>query len=194
MGIVACDTALSNGLMAEHEGSSHRLVAFEAGFVCSLKIGRSAAHDRIASMGLMTIGARDLPGQDRVRMGQREFAALIQMALEACFRRIVRVDDRMSRPIGIDMSAPWSVAGLAADVQVVIPLCDQFGVSRTAEGVNLLRMALGAGLRANVMRAHDLGRSKDGPIDRDAGNEKQTRGAEAGDHNGICRPAEIQLF
>lgn len=191
--IVAANAAFADRLMGEDERATHGLMAPEAGLIRRLQICRSAPHDRVAAMRLVAVRAGDFSGQNGMRVGQREFSALVQVALEASLGRVVGIDDRVRRPVGINVCASRAVTRLAADVEVVATLRDQFGMSGPSEGVNLLGMALGAGFGPDVMRAHDLRRSQHRAVGRNAGNEKDSPGAEKPHQNGIPETGRLEF-
>ncbi len=109
---VAGRATLAHRLVLEYERTSLRSMASAAG----VKFGgqrSAAALDHLSLVRVVTIGATDLPFQNRMMIREIELAALVQMALEAGLGGILRVHDRAGLAAGLDVERCRAMARLA---------------------------------------------------------------------------------
>jgi hypothetical protein len=104
-------------------------------------------------------------------MGQREFASLIQVTLEAGLGVSPGIDDRAQLSTRLVVEATRPVTGFAADILGVIPFCHQSGMRRVMKTGADLSVALHAGLGPYEFGPQDHGRIDDGPLHHDAGDK-----------------------
>ena len=86
-----------------------------AGSVHALKIGAGASH-RIASMHIMAIATGHLATEHIMAVRQAKLGAFVQVALEARFRLLARINDRALAAPSSDVETAWAMTGFAAGV------------------------------------------------------------------------------
>ena len=182
--VVADGAALEHGIVPEEERALLGSVALRARLVRGLEVG-ATPFDDVALVRLMTIRASDLPGEDRVRVGEAKMAAFVEVALEAGLGRLARVDDGAPAAAGGNVDAARPVAGFAAGVADLGLGEVEAGVSGPVEVLRLVLMALGALLRADKTSPRDLGRHEHGAIHRQTGNEEQAPGGHSSEEQGV---------
>jgi len=154
--------------MLKDKRPSLRRMALETGFVLAQKsdpaaferllhIG-AAAFDRHAHMWIVAISATHLAFQDRMMMWKFKTRPHFQMTLEARFRRSARIDNRVRRAAALDVQTTRPVARFAADVLGVLSLRLQSGMRCGPKIARDIFMTGLATLRADELRARDLGR------------------------------------
>ena len=157
----------------------------------TLKTGLILSHersapgdDRVALVGIMTICAAHFAFEDGMMVGQIELAPLVQMAVEAGFRRFLRINYRGSRPPRLVMDAARAMTRFTAHVEGVGPACSEFGVRRSGEIARDILVALSAAFRADELGAGDLGWRDDRPGEGCAGDQDDCRDdCRAGDND-----------
>src|SRR4029453_15873666 len=123
---MANGATLAHCLMLIDKRATLLCVTLEAGFVSAqereaatfeflLNICRRA-FDCDPLVRLMTIRAAHFAFEHRMVMWQREPGANFQVALEAGFRRLARIDDGTSPAASLDMQTPWAVTRFAPHV------------------------------------------------------------------------------
>ena len=187
MGIVASRASFAQGIVFKNEGPLLRGVAFGAGFVLVLET-RAAAFDGIALVRIVAFGAAHLSRQNGMAVREAEFAALVEVALEACFRRTAGIDDRALGAAGLDVLAARAVTSLATEAFGGFTLHQEPGMSRVFETLDGFLVALCAFLGSHERRARRPGWRHDGPVHHRAGNEKRCPGQQAGESERSFRP------
>jgi len=165
--------AFLHGAMLEDERTLLRRMAPGASFDLGFQIGARTL-DRITLVRVVTVAATDLAGQHRMAVRQAELTALVEVALEAGFRRFLRIDDRAGAAAGLYMQAAGALTVLAAGVQGACAVCDQARMGRRGKVVDDVGMALGAFLGPDVFGARNLRRSDDAAVSGDAGNYQES--------------------
>jgi len=174
--------------MLEDERTLLLRMALGAGFALAFQVG-SGALDRIAGVNIVAIYAGDFPGKNRMGIWQTELAPLIKVTGETGFGRLARIDDRPFAPAGLHVLAAWTMASFATGRSHFRVSERQLGVRRRREMIHLIFMALHTRFRADKLGARDIGRSQDGTVNRDAGDEQQAPQGDAAENDGIFSPA-----
>ena len=147
-------------------------VALEAGLILRFEIG-TGAFDCITGVHIMAIAAAHLAGEHRVGVGQAEFAAFIEVALEAAVGLLAGiVDEHSAAAAGLDVLAAGAVTRFATDIQSLVGLDSQFRVSRVLESADQLAVAGGALGAPDKVGAGDLGGGDDGTVNTRASEEE----------------------
>ena len=170
--IVAGDAAFAGGFVLEDVGAGLGSVTFDATAVDAVKL-RSAFGDRSTLVRVVTVTATHLAVHHGMAEGEIEFAALIQVTLEAGLRRVAGIDDRAGLATRFYVERGRAVAGLATDFGAVAAWSLELGVGGIMEGAGEMLVTLNALLRADVGCSGHLGRCDDGTFGHHAGNEKQ---------------------
>lgn len=141
--VVTGGAIIAQGFVLEDVRPALGFVALQAGVIHGLQL-RAATHDGVTLVRIMTVRTGHFAR--RVRMRQREFAALVQVTLEAGVRVLRRIDDVVDAPTRLRVQAARAVAGFATDVLGVVSRGDQLGVGRvmetTGDGFVTLRAVL----------------------------------------------------
>lgn len=101
--------------MFEDVGAALGDVALDAAGIHTVKVGPSFG-DRRTLVRTVAVAATHLASHYRVAEGQVEFALLVEVALEAGFRRCAWIDDRACTPAGFHVDRGRTVAGLATNL------------------------------------------------------------------------------
>src|SRR4051794_13429912 len=115
MNRMAGRAALANGLMFKHEGPCLCGMALPAGLMFGCH-GGATPSDCWSFVRIMTITAAYFSFQNRMMVGKVELSTLIQMALEAYFRRFFWIDDGMRSSAALVMKTARTVTRLTTDV------------------------------------------------------------------------------
>src|SRR5690606_39020147 len=95
---------------------------------------------------VMAVAAAQVATQYRVRMGQRELTALVEVALETRFRRTPGINDREQTAAVVDVDTSGAVAGFATD-RLAIATFHVQGCVRRAVEVHRDRLVAGGAIR-----------------------------------------------
>src|SRR6266478_9601977 len=161
-------TSLAHCFMLVHKRAALLCVTLKAGFVwaeerksaafeCLLNIRRRAFKGD-PLVRVVTIIAAHFPFGHRMMMRQLKLRANIQVTLKASFGGLSWIDDRARSAPRFDMQTPGPMAGLAPHVLGVFAFCLQSRVRGCSKIANDLFVARGAFLRADKLRARNIGR------------------------------------
>ncbi len=146
--VVAGRAAVAHRFVLEDEWSLLRGVTLQANAVNRGEQRAATGHSG-SFMRFMAVRAGDMAVHYVVRVGKREFGALVEVALVTRFRRAVGVDDGVGGPAGFDVQAAGSVAGFASGIDGFDSVDDQLGVCRCGELVHQVSVAGFASVRSN---------------------------------------------
>jgi hypothetical protein len=123
---MAGGATLTHCLVLVHKRAALRSVALKASLVLTEESQAATrehllnicwrAFDRDPDVRVVTIRAADFAFEHRMVMWQLELCAHFQVTLEASFRRLTRVDDRMRRAATLHMQTAGAMTRFAADV------------------------------------------------------------------------------
>lgn len=171
--------------VAGHAPFAQRLVAEDVGLaLLAMAVGARLVQSRggestlgfvdVKAVRVVALAAVEFAFKDLVVVRQPELRVGLDVAGEAGFRRLTRVDDELVMPLsaGLDVLAARPVARLATRlagearaVRVKAPVCAR------GEGAGVVRVALSAGLVADEGRALDLRRGGHGALYGRAGTQ-----------------------
>jgi len=174
MRTVAGDTSFTDRIMREDKRTTLLGVAFHTRIVHARELRSTTFHGR-AFVRIMAIRAGHPALEHRVSEGQAELGLLVQVALEAGFRRLVGIDNRSRAAAGLDVLAARAVTGLAAHVHRVRPLGLKPGVVGGLEVADDLLMAGRALFGADEGGPRDTGWCHHGAATCGAGDQDQGR-------------------
>ena len=180
--VVARGAVLTQRFVLENKRTALSAVTLEAGLIRAGEF-RAAGHYGVTFVRIVAVAARDFAG--RVGMRQREFAALVEMALETGIRIAGGVDD-----VGVPTAFPGvdaarAVTRLAPDVFGIVARRHQLGVGGIVETGGDRLVALDAFLRSHEFRTGNVRRHYDGAVYHHTRDEQQPPGRYAAEDNGI---------
>jgi hypothetical protein len=127
MWIVTSRAAFAHRVVLKNKWAFLGGVALGAGLSLVLET-RAAALDGIAFVGVVTFGAAHFAGHHGMAVWEAEFAAFIEVAMEAGFGRLARIHDGAFASTRLDVFAAGAVAAFTAGAFGVFALNDEFGV------------------------------------------------------------------
>jgi len=113
---MACDTSLAKRLVLEYKRTALLGMALEADFVFAHHVCCTASFEYRSLVRVMAIGTAHFAFKHPVMIRKAELCPDFQMALEAGFRILARIDDCMRRSARLNVQASWTMAGLAPGV------------------------------------------------------------------------------
>ena len=153
---VAGGASFTEGIVFKHEGAALLGMAVGAEIVHAGEAGTSGP-DRRSLVGVVTVGAGHLAGEDGMAERHAELGFLVEMALEAGFRGFSWIDDGTLAAARFDVQAARSVAGFAAHVDGIGSLGLEFRVISGFEIRADLVMTRLAFFRTDVGGTRDAG-------------------------------------
>ena len=174
---VAGHAAFAQGFVTENVRLALLAMAVGARLVESRECEAALGLVDVEAVGVVALAAVELAFEDLMMMRQAELGVGLDVAGEARFRRLARVDDELvaALPTGLNVLAARPVAGLAAGlagharaVRVEAP------VSTRGEGAGVVRVAVGAGRVADEGCALNGWWRRDCALDGGAGAEGET--------------------
>ena len=174
MRLVANETALARRFVFVNVRASLDSVTLKAGLILSHE--RSAAgNDGVTLVRVVAIRTTHFAFEHGMMVWQVELASLVQMAVEASFRRFFRINDRGPRAAGFVVDAAWAVTGFTTHVEGVRAFRHELGVRGGWEIARDVLVALRTALRADERGAGDLGWRDDRPGEGCAGDQDDCR-------------------
>ena len=164
--------------MREDEVLGLGLVALDAGFILAVELGATTFDGRTL-VGIMAITTTHLTGKHRVGVRQAEISLLVEVALEASFGTLLRVDDGACTTASLNVLASWSVARFATDVGSILALRLKFGVICSLEVAHGLLVTGCAFLGTDKLSTGDRWRGHQRPACAGTGNEDDRQGGAA---------------
>jgi hypothetical protein len=158
MRLVTGGAALAHRFVLENKWAALRDMTFRAGVHLAGE-GEPATLDRVAFVRIVTIAAAHLSFDHGMMVRQLKASFHLQMTSKTNLGRLSRVDDHIAHATGFRMFAPRTMARFAADVLRIIPARDEARVRGRWEIFVDFRVAFRAVLRADKLRAWNLGRS-----------------------------------
>jgi hypothetical protein len=169
MNRMAGSAALANGLVFENERPGLCRMALPAGLMFGSQ-GCTTPSNCWSFVRIMTITAAYFSFQNRMMIWKVELSTLIQMALEAYFRRFFGIDDSVRSSAALVMNAARTVTRLTTNVLGIFAEGLQTGVCGGMEIPRRIGMALLATFGTDEFGARDLRWHNDCACYRCAGN------------------------
>lgn len=160
--VMANRATLAQGLVFEDNGPSLRLVTSGATFILP-RHGQAALRlEDIAAVRIMAIHTIHETFRDGMMLRQIKFGLHVQMALETGGGIFAGIDNESSIAAGPDMFAAGAVAGFTTSLPRHGRILNiQPRMRARGKFADYFRMAIRAGLVADVMRARNLERRHD---------------------------------
>ena len=170
---MAGDAAFLHRVVREDKRALLRRVALRAGFVFPFHRGAGAL-DRLAFMRVVAVAAAHLAVFHLMAVRERKLAALVDVALEAGFGRLLRIDDGALAAAGLDVKTARPVTGLAARAaDFRISGQGHLGVAGGAKVRDLFVVAFSASFVADVSGPRNLRWREHGAVHHHTRNEQK---------------------
>ena len=177
--VVANDAAFAQSFVFKNERACLGLMTLRAIFVLPRHRQSASRFENIAAVRVVAIHATHVAFNDGMMLRQTEFRMNVEVALKTGFRIFAGIDDELRRTPRADVFAAGAVAGFAA------ALAGHRGVGKMQARVRThwkfsddVRVAIGAGLVADEMRAGNFQGRNDRGRGRGTGNQKACPGAD----------------
>ena len=180
-------TALSYGFVLEDIRTALSGVTLDTGRIGTDEL-RAMSEDGISAMRLVAIRTAHFSREQWMAVRKVEFTALIQMTLEATFRRLTRIDDRACGAAALDVRAARTMAGLTTDILRVCRGHTQTSMRCVVKTARDSGVALRAFSTADKFSACDLRRRHHGAIRDNARHQQENPKAQADRNNPALRP------
>jgi hypothetical protein len=165
----------------KHEWAALRHVALRAGFVHAQQAEASAfdrrrqtcvaTFDRAAFMRVVAINATDFAFEHRMPMGQLEFRADLEVALEAGLRRFPRIDDAAGAATGCNVLASGAVTRFATHLLGIISFGLEACMRGGSEIANNFAVTCVTGFRSDELSSGNTRRRDDRTTGRCTGKK-----------------------
>lgn len=173
MRTVANGAPFAQRLMFKNERPGLGLMTLGAALILPRHRQPARRFEDVATVGIVAIHAIHVAFDDRVMMGQIEFRLNVEMALETRFRIFAGVNDELRRAAGTDVFAARAVAGFApalARHRRVFKMQPRMGTG--GKFPDDVRMAIGASMVADKVRARNFQRHHHRGRSRRTGNQE----------------------
>jgi len=190
--VVAGDAALAHRLMFKDEWPCLLAMTRRTTVVDARHRQSGGGLERVRAMRIVALHAVHLDLDDRMMLGQAKFRVSLEMALEARFRILARIDNKAPSAAGFHMLAARAVAGFTASLtghlQILRMKARVWTGGKTTGNV---RVTLGARLVADEVRSFNLRRLAHCARDGRTRAENETSNAQTRERYHTEKPAPV---